>query len=462
MSLIAPHRTAWRPVSAGEFAAALAPWAPFGTPPKLAVAVSGGADSTALALLANDWVRAEGGSLTALIVDHGLRRESAEEALSVRNRLHALGISAVILGDHAAFLAAGKQSEEAARRFRYDRLFAWCRAAGIRHLLVGHHRRDQAETVLMRLLHGSGLAGLAGMAACVDRGDLRLLRPLLAIDPARLRATLLARGVAWVEDPTNASPAYERSRLRRHAAALATAGLNEATLLALARTAQALREAESDRLTPLIARVCHVSPLGAVHLDPRLLSCDIDDTAAILQRVIATVGGRARPPALADCRRLAACLPRLPRQGAITLGGCVVRRAAAAFCVYREARNLPPPLRFLPPGGAEGEARCWDGRFLLRWRLPGAPSWPLELRALGAAGVGQWRAQGLPVAATELPAAALFSLPGLFCGDELVAAPVASDGSEAGGAEALTLAFRPAFGLFGHGYFFSSLSSIII
>src|SRR5580700_10131771 len=154
------------PVAAAEFAGLMAPFEPFEARPRLAVAVSGGADSMALALLAQRWAEARGGELTALTVDHRLREAAAGEAAQVGRWLGQRGITHRILVREDGHPRGGVQA--AARDARYRLLESWCREAGVLHLLVGHHREDQAETLLLRLARGSGLDGLAGMAALAE------------------------------------------------------------------------------------------------------------------------------------------------------------------------------------------------------------------------------------------------------------------------------------------------------
>ncbi len=125
------------PLTPDEFAALLAPLGPFEPRVQLAVAVSGGADSTALALLADAWARARGGAVLALIVDHGLRAESAAEAALTMARLAARGIAARVLTLRG--LERGPALAARARAARYAALEAACRAAGVVHLLLGHH-----------------------------------------------------------------------------------------------------------------------------------------------------------------------------------------------------------------------------------------------------------------------------------------------------------------------------------
>src|SRR3954447_15903494 len=159
------------------FAAAMDRLGPFGPTPVLTAAVSGGADSLALAVLARGWTNRRGGLLHAFVVDHGLRPESAAEAALTIERLRRLNIAARLLT--LTTLTHGPAMAERARLMRYQVLSAACREAGYPHLLLGHHAADQVETVAMRVLRGSGAHALAAMAACRKADGIRLLRPLL-------------------------------------------------------------------------------------------------------------------------------------------------------------------------------------------------------------------------------------------------------------------------------------------
>ena len=180
---------------------------------KIAVAVSGGADSTALCLLAREFVRQNGGEILALLVDHGLRPCSARQARLTAERLKQKGIPSRLL-----FWAGEKPVsgvEQAAREARYRLLSDACRAEGCRTLLLGHHRQDQAETFLIRRAKNSGPVGLAGMSAVRMTDFGRILRPLLGVCPADLREYNRACFMDWVEDETNLSDDFDRGRLRR-------------------------------------------------------------------------------------------------------------------------------------------------------------------------------------------------------------------------------------------------------
>jgi len=294
----------------------MAPFAPFERHPVLAVAVSGGRDSLCLALLASEWAGAREGRAIALIVDHGLRSESAEEALSTSCLLERLGMEGAVLRWTGDKPRTGLQ--EAARDARYRLLRQACRERGILHLLVAHHADDQDETIAMRAARSSGPDGLAGMAALVEWPEVRLLRPLLAVRRAALTATLSARGIPWIDDPSNVDPRFERARLRL--AGVGDASRSDADLVraghehAAAEAGVALLEARED---------------GGVALDPQVLERLPPDTRGrLVRRVVQAIGGGRHPPRR---ERLDRALARLSepldrgksgREADFTLSGC--------------------------------------------------------------------------------------------------------------------------------------------
>ncbi len=181
---------------------------------RLLLALSGGADSTALAVILHVLAPRLGLRLSALSVDHGLRPESGEDAGHVQALCRWLGIPCrVCRRDVAAAAGAwGCGLEEAGRRVRYTLLEEERAAADADWIVLGHHSGDLAEDVLLRLTRGAGWPGLAGMTAKDEAR--RLLRPLLFTPPDTLRALLRHLAIPWREDASNASLAYRRNRLR--------------------------------------------------------------------------------------------------------------------------------------------------------------------------------------------------------------------------------------------------------
>lgn len=201
-------------------------------PPAFGVAVSGGPDSLALLLLAG---AAFPGLIEAATVDHGLRPESGAEAAFVRATCSARGIA------HATLTGPPVEGnvQSGARLLRYRLLGVWARERGLAFILTAHHRDDQAETLLMRLQRGAGLAGLAGIRPRAEIEGLAVLRPLLGWPRAELAEIVIDAGLIPVADPGNCDDRYDRARLRKRLAE--TDWLDTA---ALARSATALGEAE--------------------------------------------------------------------------------------------------------------------------------------------------------------------------------------------------------------------------
>lgn len=347
------------PVGEAEFAALIGRLGPFEPEPVIAVAVSGGADSSALAVLAARWARRRGGRAVALTVDHGLRAGSRAEARLVASRHARQGIEHRLLVWRGAKPKSGIQ--EAARDARYRLLGGWCRANGVLHLLLAHHREDQAETVLQRLGAGSGLDGLAAMAPLAERAGMRLLRPCLDVPRGRLRATALAHGLDWVEDPSNRDETFARVRLRTLAPALAEEGLDAAALADAARRLAAARAALEAETARLLARHATIHPEGHAELAQAGLAAAPHEIARrALERLLVTVGGAVHPPRGARLDRLTDALREAGAGRGRTLGGCRIDPCGDKFVIAREAARCEQrPV-------SAGDVVLWDGRFTVR------------------------------------------------------------------------------------------------
>ncbi len=229
----------------------------FSTFPTLLIAVSGGADSSALLLLLARWraERTNGPRLFAATVDHALRARSRAEAAAVKAMARRLGVPHRTLRWNGEKPATGIQ--EAARAERYRLMGQEARRVGAVHIVLAHTLDDQAETVLLRLAAGSGPAGLAGMRPTEMRDGVTLCRPLLEVRKQRLVATLEQAGVGWSEDPSNADPRFARPRLRAAAAALEREGLTPERLARLAMRVRRSEEAVAAGAAGARATLCH-------------------------------------------------------------------------------------------------------------------------------------------------------------------------------------------------------------
>lgn len=427
------------PVNAAEFASLIEPLGPFEPSPTVAVAVSGGADSLALALLTSAWAAARGGCAVALTVDHGLRPESAAEAEQVGRWLAALNIEHHILNWAGEKPRTGVQS--AARDARYRLLFDHCRGRGILHLLTAHHQEDQAETVLLRLARGSGMDGLSGMAPHRAAGPVRLLRPLLSVDPARLRATCAAAAQAWVDDPSNAHSRFARPRLRKVVSALAAEGLTADNLVTVARRARRARQALDHGVANALAASCAIFPEGYALLKVEPLAAEPEEIRLrALARCVVTVGGNRYPPRLAALERLARQVFGQQVHGARTLGGCVFSPYRGRLLARREERAIAEPQPLLPDLPVR-----WDGRFL-------AVSSGREDLTIGRLHRAAWAdlAQKAPhLDTSRIPAAVRWTLPAVFDREGLAAVPHLGYARLGFRPERLSLSFAPEQALTG-------------
>ncbi|HET9597557.1 MAG TPA: tRNA lysidine(34) synthetase TilS, partial [Anaeromyxobacteraceae bacterium] len=231
------------------------------------VALSGGPDSTALLASLEALLRVGAfAALAACHVDHGLRPDAADDAAACAELCARLGIPLT-----AVRVVVGREGglQAAARRARYAALRDAARASGATRIATGHTRGDQAETVLLRLLRGSGARGLAGIPP--RRGA--IVRPLLDLPRSRGLAYLRGRGLPWREDPSNAAPRFLRNRVRREVLPLLVS-LAPRAEERLARAADLLRaddarlEAEAREAVASRARA-EVAALAALPLAVR-------------------------------------------------------------------------------------------------------------------------------------------------------------------------------------------------
>ncbi len=380
------------------------------------LAVSGGADSMALMHLAARWRNINDGSgvrITVLTVDHGLRAASAREARVVARAAEALGLPQATLRWEGRKPETGVQA--AARQARYDLMTAHAHTHGIACLVTAHQLDDQAETVVMRLKRGSGPDGLAGIPEVSSWAGIPVVRPLLDVSGARLRATLTERGVGWVEDPGNRDERFERSRVRKAMAALEAAGLAASDFAATARRMRRAREALDETARDFLCASARLAEQGYCELDRAGFAAAPEEIALrALKHSLEAVSGAPSPLSLSRLENLTRRL-RGRETAKRTLGGCRIMPQKAQILVVREAgRQGLGELKLAP-----GEQVIWDRRFSVS--APADAISPVTVRALGPNGFSELRARAKrPVL---LPTGAAHTLVSIWRGARLVAVP---------------------------------------
>ena len=317
---------------------------------KLALAVSGGGDSLALAYL---FSAIENANAPVLIVDHGLQKDSAKHAKAAARRVKRAGLAhAILTWKPPRGLKAG--IEEAAREARYRLMGAWCRTHGIGALLTAHTLDDQAETFLLRLGRGSGVDGLSSMRAVTPLPvpgfeDILLCRPLLGIARAQLRAYLKTKNIPWHEDPMNSDPRFARVRVRALLPILEEAGLPVRRIAEAARHLARAREALEAAAQSFLERHSQTHAGMLVLNRTALLAAPQEIALRVLVRSFALVTGEKRKPRFEPLEALYRGLTE-PAFQARTLAGCQIRLSARARAPYgRESLEirLAPPRRQL-------------------------------------------------------------------------------------------------------------------
>lgn len=313
----------------------------------MAVAVSGGSDSMALLTLAAEFGRTAGISVSAITVDHGLRPEARDEARFVSRACAAMGVAHRTLTWRREDDAPVGQ--EAARRARHGLLATWARKANIGAIALGHTRDDRIETFLMRARQGSGWHGLAGLMpegpspVWPEGRGMRLLRPLLAFGREELRGELRARGVAWIEDPSNEAARYERVRMRRLLQRVDAATITKS--LRVMDRLMTMRAGVASQASALLAKATIDATGAAIPLLSRRAAGE-EAWMRLVEAMVMAAGGAERPPRRDALNRLLARIADGDAQltRGVTLAGAKIglRRGALVVSQASPRRGAAP------------------------------------------------------------------------------------------------------------------------
>ncbi len=331
--------------------------------PAFLIGLSGGSDSTALMALARLWALRSGGRVSACVVDHGLRPGSAAEAEAVAARWRPTGVPVTIQRwEHPAAATdrlsqpPRQASQALARAARHRLLAATARSQAAGVILLGHTADDQAETVALRLVRGTGPDGLAGMSQLAPspadgwEGAPVLARPLLELSRAVLRDWLMSRGMDWLEDPSNHQRRFARVAVRERLARLAQAKAAPERLVTVASQALRLRRALDTDALALARRATVEGPQITVPLPATA------PAGPVAQRVTAwalAVAGQSAAgsslPGPIDPMQITRLLIRVSQGRPANLAGALVRPVAGGICVGPEPPRRGRRLEPVPP-----------------------------------------------------------------------------------------------------------------
>ena len=315
----------------------------------VAVAVSGGPDSLFLCHAVKRWSsHYQPTQLWALTIDHQLRPESTNEAAKVKLWCESMGYK------HQTIPWIGTKPtsriQETARNQRYQLLSKFCEQQQITYLLTAHHRDDQIETIMMRLLKGSGLKGLLGMKALQKKDYGYLVRPFLSFRKRAIVHYLDMMNIPYIQDPSNTSSLFERTTLRQWL----SNGPDLSSIMMTAERLQGIYDWIYQDIERFFIDFIQIMPEGYIRINKAAL-CDqhLEKKVFILERIICQMGHHEYAPKHQCIKILVSKLSNTPQ----TLGGCVIKQDKNFVYVFREDRAINPiPVK-------KGQRIFWDRRF---------------------------------------------------------------------------------------------------
>ncbi len=339
-----------------------------------------------------------------MTVDHGLRKDAADEAKAVAGFCAGLDIEHTTL--HWTDWDGKGNLQDQARRARYGLMATWAKERGIETIALGHTADDQAETFLMRLARGSGVDGLSGMQQRRKADGINWVRPALFLYRQQLRDYLGRHDIKWIDDPTNEDERFERVKARKVLKALAPLGID---VERLAGTADDLRMARN---------ALEIQTQNAAQMMVTIVDGDVILERSAFHKLSAEISARLLSHALS----WVTCAEYRPRRMALvdveygihsnktsTLHGCLITPKKSEIRIMREHQAVK---NVICPTDA-----IWDNR----WQFSGPHANDLELRVLGEAGLAQcpdWRETGAP-------RLSLLATPAVWRNQALIAAPLA-------------------------------------
>ena len=341
---------------------------PASLPARMGIGLSGGSDSLCLCWFLHRFAKKHHLYLFPLIVDHGLRLESRDEAQKVESWVKDWGLFPYILKWDGEKPAA--QLSKKAREARYALLFSACYGLGISHLFLGHHKNDVLETVLIRKKFQSQWRGMAGISALSRRQGITVVRPFLSMKKAQIQQALEMVGHPWVEDPSNQKLKYQRTQAR-----LEIKTFSKNTYEALIHQTQQYgekRQQEAYFLEKLLESLIVFSPLGylRIKMEDVLRELKEEEKQWILWHWIQSVGAPSVPVRKEKLSVLwerieTSFFSRFAMKGSIgigTLGGCMFIKEDKFLYIFRECRKINSiPFHFFVHEGKK--SFFWEQRW---------------------------------------------------------------------------------------------------
>ncbi len=384
----------------------------------IALAVSGGPDSTAMMQIAALSKKLKNNKVTVIVVDHGLREESKNEANIVGQNAKLLGFKFKILKWDG--VKPKTRIQEIARKTRYKLMTSWCKKKGIEKLFLAHHLDDQVETFLMRLGKGSGVDGLAVMNYVTEISSLKLVRPFLEIPKTRFIKILSITNLEWISDPSNFSSNYKRSRIRKILPILSKEGINSKQIGLVIKRMRSAKDALNTQTNILLKKYLSNVDNVAYFLNKELLkdAKEKEILLRVLEKIFMNISGSIYPPRRNKLENILSWILKNNNIKAKTLTGVVVRKRKSELIFYREPDDCYKSVNIRP---LTSRYSCWDDRFFLKANK----SNDLQIRALGDVGITILKEEKIlkRQGFQNVPLSAWKTVPGVWSKKRLISVP---------------------------------------
>lgn len=384
-------------------------------PGDIGVAVSGGSDSTALLSLSSEWARLKGRKVISATVDHGLRIASAFECQEVKKTSIQMEV------DHTTIKWSGKPRgnlQNAARNARHRLLKRWANKNNLSIVLLGHTLDDNAETVMLRLIRGSGVDGLSGISKRKTINGFKVFRPLLFLRRAHLQEYLRYRGLPWIEDPSNSDSRFDRVRIRKLLSDVNTFGLTSQKLTLVAEHMCRAKEALNSCVMEFAKSDISQTSWGDFEISLcRFLECSEEVQFRVLSSILRWNSGKKYNPRFGSLRKIHSEIKDSKLGARRSLMGSLIRIKADKIIVSREFSAIPKPKII------KKQVFVWDNR----WKIRVNPS-KVNLGFIGPLGNNR-SAKVMKFLDSSIPKSALSCVPAMFEGDEVICVPILSYGT---------------------------------
>ena len=326
---------------------------------KFAIAVSGGSDSLALSILAKLYSLEQSSDFATLIVDHGLRKESANEAKKTFKNLKKNNIKAEILTYRGTKFTSNIQKK--ARDLRYELFQKYCKKNKIRFLILAHHQDDLIENFYIRLIRGSGIKGLTSLQNVSELNkDFYLLRPLLHFKKEELLNLTKKIFSTWIEDPSNLNEKFLRVRIRKMQSRLQKEGFDPKRVLKTIENLNTAKNSLDFYILKSEKKYLNFFKEGYATLKSTIFKNEAPEVIfRVIIKAIHFVSGEYYPPR-SDSLKILIKNFSSKKFKSSTLGGCLIEKNSNMISFFREDRNLTSETL-----DKIRQTKNWDDRFLV-------------------------------------------------------------------------------------------------